>query len=100
MLTYFKEYIETNHQRGIYFCTLFKNTNEFLRDEISSDKLVKRFDNSVEALTDIWKEKYAKKRVNKLISENRLKNDILFYDGMIGETWEESRELYLKEVGR
>ena len=95
-----KELTMTDHKRGIYFCTLFNNTCEFLRDEIGEDKLVKRFDNSTEALVNIWKERYAKKRVNKLLADGRYNTDTLFYDGMIGKTWEESREIYLGEVGR
>ena len=95
-----KEYIATNHQRGIYFCRLYENTCEFLREEITEDKLVKRFDNSVEALTKIWKNKYAKKRVAKLLKDGRYNKETLFYNDIIGKSWEECKETYLKDVGR
>jgi hypothetical protein len=96
-----RELIETNHQRGIYFCTLFENTCEFLREEITdANQLKRRFDNSVEALTDLWKEKYAIKRVNKLIEENRYSTETLFYSDLIGLSWEDTKKKYLKEVGR
>jgi hypothetical protein len=95
-----KEYISTSHQRGIYFCRLYENTNEFLREEIEENKLIKRFDNSVEALTDIWKEKYAKKRITKMLKEGKYNKNTLFYNDMIGKSWEECKEMYLREVGR
>ncbi len=96
-----KELFETNHQRGIYFCTLFENTCEFLREEITDISLLKRrFDNSVDSLTKIWKEKYAEKRVNKLILENRYTTETLFYNDLIGLTWEKTKNKYLNDVGR
>jgi hypothetical protein len=95
-----KELVETNHQRGIYFCPLFTNASEYLRKEIEEDKLVKRFDNSVESLTQIWKEKYARKRVEGLLVKNKYSTDTLFYDDLIGLPWEECKKRYLKEVGR
>jgi hypothetical protein len=58
------------------------------------------FDNSVEALTEIWREKYAKKRFNKLKSENRLNPDSLYYSDVANMTWEETKEKYLADVGR
>ena len=67
-----KKDTETKHQRGVYFSELYKNTNEFLRDEIGTDELVRKFDNSVESLTTYWRDKHATKRFEKLKSENRL----------------------------
>lgn len=99
-----KKYYETNHSRGIYFCPFFENGNEYLRMEITEDKLVRRKgfeDNSVNSLTKLWKEKYAKKRISSLISGGRkLDNDILFYDDIITMTWEETKQKYLSQVGR
>ena len=95
-----KSYYETNHQRGIYFCPLFKNTNEYLRMEIDENKLEKRFDNSVENLVSIWKEKYAEKRIKSLLEKNKVNNDTLFYNDVINMTWEQTKTKYLKEVGR
>lgn len=92
-----KEIYEADHKRGIYWCPLFNNTNEFLRKEIGAFDLVKRFDNSVDALTKIWKEKYAIKRISKLKDP---KFTTLFYDDMIGAKWENVKKKYLEEVGR
>lgn len=95
-----KSFYETNHQRGIYFCPLFTNTNEYLRMEIDESKLVRRFDNSVDALVEIWKEKYASKRINSLTEQGRVSNETLFYNDVITMDWEQTKAKYLKEVGR
>lgn len=90
----------TGHQRGVYFCKLYTNTAEFLREDITEDKLVPRFDNSVEALTELWKQKYASKRIKKLVETDSTLNDVLFYDDMLCNDWETIRERYLPQVGR
>ena len=95
-----KDLFQTDHARGIYFSHLYNNTNEFLRKEITEDKLVKRFDNSVDSLVDIWKTRYAVKRVASLLKSDRFNYDQLFYDFMIGRTWEEVKEKYINDVGR
>jgi hypothetical protein len=41
-----KDLIRSEHARGIYFSPLYNNTNEFLRKEITEDKLDKSFDTS------------------------------------------------------
>ena len=56
-----KDYIRTEHQRGIYFTTLYNNTNDFLCGKIEEKDLVKRFDTSTEALVEVWKNKHARK---------------------------------------
>ena len=95
-----KDLIKSEHARGIYFGELFENTREFLREEIKEDKLVRRFDNSVEALTDIWKKKYASKRLRSLKEQNRVSKETHFYDDIIYMTWEETKNKYLSQVGR
>lgn len=86
---------ENNAPRGVYWCPLYENTNEFLRRE--DDKLgKKKFDNSVKALTDIWKEKYAKKRILK----NKDIIEPLFYNDIIGMSWDKVKANYLDDVGR
>ena len=95
-----KKIIETNHQRGIYFCTLFDNSCEFLRMEIGEDKLVRRFDNNVDTLVKLWKERYASKRIKSLMKNERYGTEGLFYDDMINMTWEETKDKYIGEVGR
>ena len=92
--------VESMHQRGIYFSHLYENTAEFLRQEITEPMLIKRFPSSTEHLVDIWKEKYASKRIKSLTESNRLNNNILFYDDLIYMNWEETKQKYLSDVGR
>ena len=95
-----KELIRTEHQRGIYFSPLYDNTNEFLRKEITDSELVKSFDTSEEALTNIWKTKYAKGRIRQLQKKNNVSYETLFYDDLIWLSWEETKAKYLPQVGR
>lgn len=95
-----KDEIASAHQRGIYFCHLYNNSCEFLRKEITEDKLIKRFDNRVEVLSNLWKEQYASKRVKSLLEQDRYSKETLFYDSIIYMSWEETREKYIKQVGR
>ena len=95
-----KEIIKSDHSRGIYFSTLYDNTCEFLREEIQEDKLVKSFDSSIESLVDVWKNKYAKKRIKSLIDQSRTNMETLYYDDLIHLSWEETKNKYLKQVGR
>lgn len=95
-----KNLIRTEHQRGIYFSPLYDNTNEYLRKEIGDADLVKSFDTSEEALSNIWKTKYAKGRIRQLQKQNKVSYDTLFYDSLIYLSWEETKERYLHQVGR
>jgi len=95
-----KELIRTEHQRGIYFSPLYNNTNEYLRKEIGDADLIKSFDTSEEALTNIWKTKYAKPRIRQLQKKNQVSYDSLFYDDLIYLSWEETKAKYLPQVGR
>jgi hypothetical protein len=95
-----KKLIKSEHARGIYFSELFKNTKEYLKEEIQEDKLVRAFDNSTEALTHIWKTKYAKKRIESLIAQGRISKETHFYDDIIYLNWEETKKKYLFQVGR
>jgi hypothetical protein len=95
-----KEYIKTDHARGIYFARLYNNTYEFLRGEVKEDQLDKRFDNSTEALVNVWKNKHAKNRVKNLLATNRFSYDSHFYDDLIYLDWEQCKEKYLNQVGR
>jgi len=95
-----KELTRTDHQRGIYFSPLYNNTNEFLCKQITEDKLVKSFDTSIEALSNIWKTKYAKGRIRQLQKKNNVSYETLFYDDLIYLSWEETKAKYLPQVGR
>lgn len=95
-----KELIRSEHQRGIYFSTLYDNTYEFLRKEIVEKDLIKSFDTSEDTLADIWKTKYAKGRARQLQKKNQISYESLFYDDLIYLTWEQTKEKYLVQVGR
>ena len=87
-----KKLIQTDHKRGIYFSTLFTNTCEYYKIEIEDEDCIRKFDNSSEALIDLWKKKYVGKRVKGLLKNGRYNNDTL--------SWEETKEKYINEVGR
>jgi len=96
-----KDLIACDHARGIYFSPLYNNTREFLRKEIDESQLVKSFDTSNEYLVELWKTKYASKRINSLIKNDRVSDETLFYDDLIYmNTFEEVKEKYIKDVGR
>jgi len=94
-----KNLVETNHQRGIYFCQLYENTKEFLRME-TQDLGKRMFDGSVESLTRLWKDRYASKRIASLLKNDRYSLETLFYDDLIGAEWKEAKEKYMAQVGR
>jgi hypothetical protein len=91
----------TQHPRGVYFSALFTNTREFLRKEIDEGVLEKRYDNRVSSLVDMWKIRYASKRVRSLVKKGTYRNDMLFYDDLMKmKTWEQVKSTYLGEVGK
>ena len=95
-----KDTYKAEHHRGIYFSPLYTNTNDFLQGNIKESELVKAFDTSYNYLNDLWKTKYAAKRIKSLLENNRSNKDTLFYDDLIFMTWEETKEKYLSQVGR
>lgn len=88
-------------KRGVYFAQMYENGNEFLRNEIAEDQLIMKdkFVDSDEYTMKWWKPK-AIKRYEKLYEEGRIKPESLFYLDIIGMSWEDCKEKYLKEVGR
>ena len=95
-----KEYIRSEHARGIYFAKLYNNTYEYLRSEIKDDQLDKRFDSSTEALVKVWKDKHARKRAKSLVERGQFSKQSHFYDDIIYMDWEETKQKYLNQVGR
>ena len=96
-----KDIIRSDHQRGIYYAPLYDNTREFLRGEIDDSQLVKSIDTSTKGLTELWKTKYARKRITNLVNNQRTNlTETLFYDDICFLSWEETKEKYLGEVGR
>src|SRR6185312_6517697 len=95
-----KDLIRSEHQRGIYFSPLYNNSREFLRGEIHESQLVKAFPTSYQDLSDIWKTKYAAKRIKSLQEQGRVSSETLFYDDLIYMSWDETKAKYLDQVGR
>jgi hypothetical protein len=63
--------------------------------------LERRYDNRVSSLVDMWKIRYASKRVRSLLKKGTYRNDVLFYDDLIQmKTWEQVKNTYLGEIGK
>jgi len=89
------------YERGVYYSCFYENTKEFLQNKIGEDQLKMKelFKKDVNGIMEWWKPK-AIERYKKLKSENNIKSDILYYNKMIGMTYEEAKSVYFKEVGR
>jgi len=88
-------------KRGIFYADMYENGKEFLRGEIEEKdlKMKQKYIADSDYIMKWWKPK-AIKRYSKLFDENRLKPEKLFYGDIVGKTWEETKEMYLSEVGR
>lgn len=88
-------------ERGVYYATRYENTREFLRGEITKEQLIKstKLTKDVDSVLDWWKPK-AIARYEKLHEEGRLNPNTLFYNTLIGMSWDEAKKIYLKDVGR
>jgi hypothetical protein len=92
-----------NHgfHRGIYFAMMYENGNEFLCSKIEEKDLVmkQKFIDGQEYINKWWK-KHAISRYTKLLEQDRIKPDNLYYLDAIGISWSEMKDKYLSEVGR
>jgi len=88
-------------KRGIFYADIYENGKEFLRGEIEEKelKMKKKYNDDSEYIMKWWKPK-AIKRYTKLLKENKIKPEKLFYGDIVGKTWEETKQQYLGEVGR
>ena len=88
-------------KRGVYMAMMYENGCEYLRNEITEDKLIlkDKFKQGTEYINKWWK-KHAISRYTKLHDEGRIKPEHLFYIDAIGISWEEMKAKYLSEVGR
>ena len=88
-------------KRGIFYADIYENGKEFLRGEIEEKdlKMKQKYTDDSAYIMKWWKPK-AIRRYTKLFDENRLKPEKLFYGDIVGKTWEETKEIYLSEVGR
>ena len=92
---------EHGFQRGIYFADIYDNGRPFLRGEIEEKDLVmkKKYDENIEYIERWWKPK-AIRRYTKLLEQNKIKPEKLFYGDILNTSWEETKKKYLGEVGR
>lgn len=88
-------------KRGVYLAMMYDNGNEFLRDEITEKDLVmkKKFVEGDTYSLKWWKTK-AIRRYQKLLKDNRIKPNTLWYEPIIGTKWEDAKKMYIDEVGR
>ena len=88
-------------KRGIFYADIYENGKEFLRGEIEEKelKMKKKYNDDSDYIMKWWKPK-AIKRYTKLLKENKIKPEKLFYGAIVGKTWEETKQQYLGEVGR
>jgi hypothetical protein len=89
------------YERGVYYSCFYENTKEFLQNKIGEDELKMKelFKQDTDAIMEWWKPK-AIERYKKLKSEGNLKSDILYYNKMIGMSYEEAKSSFFSEVGR
>jgi hypothetical protein len=88
-------------KRGVYFAPMYENGNQYLCSKIEVKDLVMKpkFVEGDDYTIRWWKDK-AIKRYTTLHTENRLKNETLFYSNIIGMQWNDCKEKYLKDIGR
>jgi len=89
------------YERGVYYSCFYENTKEFLQNKIGEKelKLKELFKKDVQGVFDWWKPK-AIERYKKLHGEGNIKSDILFYNKMIGMTYDDAKSKFFDEVGR
>ena len=89
-------------QEAFTFCPLYDKSHvQYLRGEAKIDELTKAFDNSTEALSELWKYKYAKPRIKQLVKKGRDSKETLFYDDLIYKIMGmKQKDSYLPQIGR
>jgi len=89
------------YKRGVYFSSIYENGNDYLcgKIEVKDLKMKDKFMEGDDYTIRWWKDK-AIKRYTTLHTEGRLKDETLFYSNIIGMTWNDCKEKYLKDVGR
>ena len=68
---------------------------------INENDLERRYDNRLSSLTDMWKMRYASKRVKSVMKKGTFRRVILFYDDLMNmKIWSDVRGRYIGDVGR
>lgn len=78
---------------GVHFCSLYRNSREYLRQEIGKNDLID-LDITMDDVLSWWKPK-AIKRYKKITKQKRIKSDVLFYFDALELTWNEFRQKHL-----
>ena len=91
----------SGYERGVYSSMMYTNGKEFLCGKINESELVlnERYVNGDEKSINWWKEKCIK-RYKKLMEENRIKDETLWYSPISKMNWNECKETYLSDIGR
>ena len=96
-----QSHYQHGYERGVYYSCFYENTKEFLQNKITEKdlKLKELFKKDVQGVLDWWKPK-AIERYKKLHGEGNIKSDILYYNKMMGMTYDEAKSKFFNEVGR
>jgi hypothetical protein len=94
-----KNYVH-GYERGVYYSCFYENSKEFLQNKIDEDKLLMKplIKDDVKSIINWWKPK-AIQRYKKLYAEGKTKNNTLFYDTMIGMSYEKAKNTFFADVG-
>ena len=88
-------------QRGVYFMEFYQNSRLFLQDKIQQQDLIlhDKVKDDVAGVMNWWKEKSINRYTN-LLENDRIKEDRLYYRKIAQMSWEDTKQLYIGEVGR
>lgn len=92
---------EHGFNRGVFYCSLYKNSTEYLKNTIPQEQLVSKWpiNSEYDTIMNWWKPK-AINRYKKMLDSGRINDEELFYTDIIDMSWEETKQHYLKKVGR
>jgi hypothetical protein len=92
---------EHGFERGTYYASFYENTKGFLCNKVDENDLKMKplYSGDKEEILKWWKPK-AISRYQKLKSENKLSNEILYYNKMIGMSYDDAKNKFLSDVGR
>lgn len=92
---------KTQHNRGVYISMMYENGKDFLCGKISENelRLGERYQKGDDYSINWWMNKGIN-RYTKLVEENRIKDETLWYSDIIGMSWEQCKSKYLNDIGR
>jgi hypothetical protein len=91
----------SGYERGVYCSMMYTNGKDLLCGNINETQLIlnERYVNGDEKSINWWKEKSIK-RYKKLMEENRIKDETLWYSPITKMDWKQCKETYLSDIGR